>query len=232
MPLGVPGDVFIGYVGHSLPHSVTLLGLAWLAFIVLVVAGASNLYLVSRHFGRRLVTGKTGRVLHLTPTRLARAEAWNQRWGVLTVIFGRHIPGLRIPLTVVAGISRMSYPKFAASVAVSTAVWSGALLLVGAGLTSILANARHRAGILPHMSITTAALLASLVVLSWLGRRRVRVLVSVPYRGLRRRIPTGSANAAANRARAATTAGIETPPAVEVSGRAAGLGDAAAATAQ
>jgi len=41
--------------------------------------------------------------LHLTPQRLERAEGWFVRWGAWALIFGRHIFGLRVPLTVAAG---------------------------------------------------------------------------------------------------------------------------------
>jgi membrane protein DedA with SNARE-associated domain len=51
---------------------------------------------------------------------------------VVAVIFGRHVPGFRIPITVVAGILGFPYRTFAPSVAVSTAIWSGTWLWLGA----------------------------------------------------------------------------------------------------
>jgi membrane protein DedA with SNARE-associated domain len=71
-------------------------------------------------------------LLHLTPARIDQAERWFARWGVWTLIFGRHIPGLRVPLTVAAGIFRVRYRVFIASVAISTAVWAGFFLTMGA----------------------------------------------------------------------------------------------------
>ena len=47
------------------------------------------------------------------------------------MIFGRHIPGFRVPLTVAAGILKLSYPIFATSVAVSSAAWAGVFLMLG-----------------------------------------------------------------------------------------------------
>jgi membrane protein DedA with SNARE-associated domain len=89
------------------------------------------MYLLSRRYGRRLAMGWPGRLLHLTPGRLERAEVWFRRWGVLAIIFGRHIPGCRIPITVAAGVFAVPWPVFAASVAVSTAVWAGFFLAMG-----------------------------------------------------------------------------------------------------
>ncbi|HEY8816411.1 MAG TPA: hypothetical protein VIP57_15060, partial [Candidatus Dormibacteraeota bacterium] len=48
-----------------------------------------------------------------------------------TLVFGRHIPGFRVPLTVAAGILKLRYRVFAVSVAVSSAAWAGVFLLLG-----------------------------------------------------------------------------------------------------
>jgi membrane-associated protein len=131
VPMPVPGDFFVMYVGRATGGKVLPLLGAWLLLITVVVLGATNLYLLARRFGRRWAEGRLGRILHLTPERLASAERAFHRWGVLAIVFGRHIPGFRVPITIVAGTLRAPYPVFAASVAVSTAVWAGVFLIVG-----------------------------------------------------------------------------------------------------
>jgi membrane-associated protein len=131
VPLPVPGDVYVAYLGH-LADSALKWVVAWLGIIAVVVAGASNLYLISRRWGRRLVRGRLGAAVHLTPDRLATAERWFARWGAFAIIFGRHVPGFRVPITVAVGIFRVAYPTFAASVAISTAVWAAVWLWLGA----------------------------------------------------------------------------------------------------
>src|SRR4029077_2863562 len=96
-----------------------------------VVLGATNLFFISRRFGRRLAEGRFARLAHLSPERLQRAEAWFERYGVVAIIFGRHIPGFRVPITVAAGVFKVGYPVFAASVAVSTAIWAGVVMAIG-----------------------------------------------------------------------------------------------------
>ena len=131
VPLPAPGDVFVMYVATHVPHVLWAWIAAWLGLIVAVVLGASNLFLISRRFGRRLVASSFAEYVHLTPERVAKAEQWFKRYGVLAIIFGRHIPGFRIPITVVSGIFEVRYPVFAASVAVSTAIWAGIVLIIG-----------------------------------------------------------------------------------------------------
>jgi membrane protein DedA with SNARE-associated domain len=104
---------------------------AWLGLVGVVVLGATNLFFISKRFGRRIAEGRFGEVVHLSPDRLRRAEGWFNRYGVVAIIFGRHIPGFRVPITVAAGVLKISYPVFAASVAVSTAIWAGVVMVIG-----------------------------------------------------------------------------------------------------
>src|SRR5438094_4446813 len=131
VPLPAPGDVFVMYVATHVPHALWAWIAAWLGLIVAVVLGATNLFLISRRFGRRLVESSFAEYVHLSPERVAKAEAWFRRYGVLAIIFGRHIPGFRIPITVASGIFEVPYGVFAASVAVSTAIWAGVVLIIG-----------------------------------------------------------------------------------------------------
>lgn len=131
VPLPAPGDVFVLYVGAHIPRNVFAFLGAWLGLILAVTAGATNLFFISRRWGRRLVESRFAEYVHLSPDRLKEAEKWFQRYGVLAIIFGRHIPGFRVPITVAAGIFRVQWPTFAASVAVSSAIWAGVVLVIG-----------------------------------------------------------------------------------------------------
>ena len=131
VPLFIPGDAFLAYVGHRLPHNVPVFLVAWIGFVLAVTFGATNLYLLSRRYGRRLLEHRLAGVLHLTPERLDTAERSFRRWGPWALIFGRHIFGLRVPLTVAAGVLKLPYRTFAISVAISSAAWAAVFLLLG-----------------------------------------------------------------------------------------------------
>ncbi len=131
VPLPLPGDVFVLYLGHLAASSAWALLAVWLGLVGTVVAGSSNLYWVSRRWGLPLLRGRVGALPHITPEGLARAERLYGRWGAPALVLGRHIFGLRVPLTVAAGILRLPYPVFAGSVAVSTAVWAAIWLALG-----------------------------------------------------------------------------------------------------
>jgi len=131
IPLPAPGDIFVMYVGAHVPRNFASWFVAWLGLIGVVVLGATNLFFISRKFGRRLAESRYAEAIHLSPERLQKAEDWFKRYGVVAIIFGRHIPGFRVPITVAAGALKVSYPVFAASVAISTAVWAGVVMAIG-----------------------------------------------------------------------------------------------------
>lgn len=169
LPLFIPGDAFLIYVGHRLPHNLPVLLAAWLGFILAVTLGATNLYLISRRYGRRLLELRLARVLHLTPDRLEGAELWFRRWGPWTLIVGRHIPGFRVPLTVAAGVLKLGYPIFAVSVIVSSSVWAGVFLVLGVLFGTRLEHSIRSA---PFVSLGVALLVVAAVIATALIRHR------------------------------------------------------------
>jgi len=170
VPLPAPGDVFVMFVGIHVPHNLVAWIAAWLGLIVAVVLGATNLFFISRRFGPRLVSSSFAEYVHLTPERLAKAEQWFKRYGVLAIIFGRHIPGFRIPITVACGVFRIRYPVFAASVAVSTAIWAGVVLIIGINVGPRLAELLR---VHSYLYFVWGAIVLSLV-LSVFIRQRLR----------------------------------------------------------
>ncbi len=141
IPLPVPGDVYVAYLGKLNAASFAHLALAWLGIIAVVVGGATNLYLVSRRWGPVLLRHHLVRdVLGLDEPRLETVRRWSRRWGALAIIFGRHVPGFRIPVTVLAATTGVPYRIFAPSVAISTAVWAGIGLWLGATFGQSIGN--------------------------------------------------------------------------------------------
>ena len=175
IPSPVPGDFFVLFLGTSgAGHPLTLL-LYWLGVVIAVALGATNLYLVSRHLGHRLLVSRFGRLFHITPESVARAESWFGRYGALALIFGRHVPGLRIPLTVAAGVLRVRYLVFLPSVAVSTGIWAGVWIVVGATYgrrVGRFLELHHRTYLLVPLALLLLA--AILLVRRERSRRRAR----------------------------------------------------------
>ncbi len=123
IPIPVPGDTLVMLAGaapHRTPlYDVAVVGLSSLA----VFAGSSTLYTISRRGGRGLIE-KYGKYVRLNQRRLEKMERWFLRRGKLAIVFGRLIPGLRIPTTIMAGLSDVPYSVYAPTAAVAAVVWS------------------------------------------------------------------------------------------------------------
>jgi membrane-associated protein len=134
VPMPVPAEVSIAYLGHRAAGSPLWLAATWAGLTCLVVLGATNLFTLSRHLGPRLVSGRLGVVLHLTPARLARARRWLERWGPLAIAASRYVPGLRFPMAMVCGTLGVGYRTFWLSSALAAALWVACFLALGVEL--------------------------------------------------------------------------------------------------
>ncbi|TMF14312.1 MAG: hypothetical protein E6I37_03445 [Chloroflexi bacterium] len=131
IPMPVPSEVSIGYLGQRLQGDARALVAAWIGLTALILLGSTNLFAASRRFGPRLLNSRLGVALHLTPSAVTRAKRWFDRWGPLAIGVSRYIPGLRWGMAVACGTLGVSYRTFWLSTAISAAVWAGALLTLG-----------------------------------------------------------------------------------------------------
>ncbi|GAC1445790.1 MAG: hypothetical protein NVSMB52_08330 [Chloroflexota bacterium] len=133
VPLPVPGDVIIAYIGFRAFQGAIPYPVAFIGFLVAILLGASLLYWLSSRWGQALVR-KLGRFMHISDERLQAAERRFRTHGAWFIIVGRHIPGLRVPITVFCGISEVRYRLFMVSTFVSVVFWIGFWLVLGARL--------------------------------------------------------------------------------------------------
>ncbi len=170
IPIPLPGDVMVMFAGYQVSQDNLAYGQALLAAVLVVAGGSSILYGIARLWGTRLIA-RFGRYVHCPPERIEKVRPVFNRFGALAVIFGRHIPGFRVPITLLAGILRFPYPVFVASVMMSTAIWAGIFLIVGIQLGSRVEDLTHPHGRIWLVVIFTVVVVA-LAVLWWRRRQR------------------------------------------------------------
>lgn len=131
VPIFVPGDAILVYTGYNIQssHHASFL-LAFITATAAVLCGSSILFFAARRYGQNLIM-RLGGFMFLKPRHIQRAEQLFKRYGVWTIIIGRHIPGMRIPITVFAATSGVRYRTFILSTFVSTALWIWLYLSVG-----------------------------------------------------------------------------------------------------
>jgi membrane protein DedA with SNARE-associated domain len=130
----MPGEIILGLAGwmlieaHQLPASMIFVGGFYTA--VGCAIGASITYWVARLGGRPLID-KLVRWVRMNPSHIDRAEAQFQRWGAGLTLFGRFIPGLRVLISIPAGLARMPFLTYFIATFIGVYVYS--TLIIGAG---------------------------------------------------------------------------------------------------
>lgn len=113
-PLTLPGVIACGTLG-------SLLG-AWFWYALGRAIGASRMRdLAARH----------GRWLTLGPADIDRGQAWFDRHGGKTVLFGRMVPAIRSVISIPAGIAHMPVRRFLILSGLGSLIWTSLLMSAG-----------------------------------------------------------------------------------------------------
>lgn len=122
VPLPIPGDVYVAYMGYLVSKGTLSFFPAFILLLTSVLIGSSILYYLSSLYGQRIVL-KFGKYIHVNEKKLLRVEKYFKKYGILVIIFGRHIPGFRVPITFFSGMSGITYRTFILSTFISVIFW-------------------------------------------------------------------------------------------------------------
>lgn len=103
-------------IGGGIVHELNATDFRWwrmlLACIAGVLVGDSCLYFIGRFWGIRLVQIGFIKKHLLTPARLVSISHNFDKYGVKILLFARLTPGIRAPIFVTAGITKLPWAKF------------------------------------------------------------------------------------------------------------------------
>ncbi len=135
--------LLLGGVGLPIPEDTTLILCGFLISslvikpipaVLTVYAGLLlsdlSLHFFGRKYGRQIVSHKRFRKW-ISPERLSLLEGKFNRRGVLIILLGRHLVGLRAQIFLVSGVLRMPTLKFLLADGISSVFTMG--IMVGAG---------------------------------------------------------------------------------------------------
>ncbi len=163
------GALAAGAFAHShvnaFGHSIGSHAKAYVAIAVAGIAGNLVGALAGWWLGRFAELGleRRGRLLHVTPARLARAQRWFERFGSVAVPVGFMTPGIRSFVAVPAGIARMPLVRFLLLALGGCAVFCFGLAGIGWAVGSSYGSVRR------YVDYVAIAALAAAVV--WLIAR-------------------------------------------------------------
>jgi membrane protein DedA with SNARE-associated domain len=167
--IGLPGTeptmLFAGF--NVFQGHLTLLGIIVFG-VIGDMAGASIAYAIG-YFGRRELFERQGAKVHMSATRLDRAQGWFERRGAPVIFVSRLIPFGRAVFPYAAGVVKMPFGRFFALATLGSIVWISGLGVLGREVGRNWQSWRR------HLEYADYAVLAILVLaIAYLILRRVR----------------------------------------------------------
>src|SRR5204862_3149690 len=130
----IPSEVILPLAGSLSASGEFNFFLMVVAATIGSVIGASVLYSMGRWGGENRIGNwldRYGKWILLSRTDLDRSREWFVRYGSLTVLICRFVPGMRTFVSVPAGLALMPWGRCLVFTAIGSAVWVGSRL--GAG---------------------------------------------------------------------------------------------------
>jgi membrane protein DedA with SNARE-associated domain len=153
-------------LGHTLaPGAETYVALAaagTLGYLTGSLAG----WAVGRRIGIDRLE-RHGRLLHLGPANLARAERWFGRHGAAAVFLGRLTPLVRSFISIPAGLFGEPLARYTALTLAGSAIWCFGFAALGWGLGSSYQRADHVTHVVEALMVVAAVVAVGLLVDRW-----------------------------------------------------------------
>ncbi len=128
--LPTPGETLMTYCGFLVFQG----RLNWATSIAVAAAGTilgiTTSYFIGRILGNTFFA-KYGHYIHMGPERLNQTSIWFQKYGNGLLLTSYYIPGFRHITGYFAGVTRISYPRFALTTYTGAIIWTGSFITLG-----------------------------------------------------------------------------------------------------
>lgn len=134
----IPSEVILTFSGFLTTYTNLNVILVIVSSVLGSMVGAYILYyagkILNKERLKKIVRGKTGKILRLKETDIEKADQWFDTKGNKSVFFCRFVPVVRSLISIPAGMSEMPVTKFSLYTFVGSLIWNTVLILVGAKL--------------------------------------------------------------------------------------------------
>ncbi len=168
----IPSEVVLPLAGYLANRGRLDLWGVFVASTVGALLGAWVLYALGARLGANRATELLARLPLLDREDVERAAEWFDRHGNAAVFTGRLVPGVRSLISIPAGASRMSLPRFTLLTLAGSALWNSLLIGGGYALGTQYAMVERYSTVLDYVVIAAVVLSIALLVRRRLRKRR------------------------------------------------------------
>jgi len=119
----LPGDSLLFAIGALSAKARSIFTTAALLLMLAAILGDSTNYWIGYFLGPKVFRSESSRWFNRS--YLERTNAFYEKYGVKTVIIARFMPIIRTFAPFIAGIGRMSYPRFLCFSVIGSFLWIG-----------------------------------------------------------------------------------------------------------
>jgi membrane-associated protein len=135
----LPGDSLLVVSGlFAAAHKLNVY-LVMIAFFLGSVIGDNTGYWTGRVMGKRLFNRESSRIFK--PSRVEKAHAFFEKYGVKTVVLARFVPIVRTFAPLVVGAAEMPYTTYFIYSVIGGLLWISSMVLAGYFLGGVIENA-------------------------------------------------------------------------------------------
>jgi membrane-associated protein len=167
----LPGDTLLLAAGIALAVGTIHTSLAAYLIVAPIAAILGNLvgYLIGRRAGPMVFDRPNSRLFR--PEYVTRSEQFFERFGWATVFLARFVPIVRTVATVMAGVGKMPFGRYAVATIAGGIVWADGVLLLGHALGHIDWVRAHK-GWLDYIVVIVVIIGLVPTVVHWVAARR------------------------------------------------------------
>ena len=169
----IPSEAIMLFAGFDVANGRFSLVAVVVAGVLGNLVGSWISYAIG-YYGRLEALEKHGKVLHVSPTLLARTDRWFERYGSLTVLLGRVIPLVRTYVSLPAGVGRVPIVRFTVLTIVGCIPWVLALALLGKAVKHNWRSWEHGIGYASYVVLVLVVVGIVYAVVRWWRVRRQR----------------------------------------------------------
>ncbi len=134
------------------------------------LAGALIGWAIGRSGGRQLLE-RHGRLFHISPETLERAERWFDRFGARAVFLGRITPVVRSFISIPAGVFRTPMPVYFPLTLAGSAIWCFGFAAAGWALGGSWESFHHQFRYADYVAVAAVVLVAAFLLVRQLRAR-------------------------------------------------------------
>ena len=173
LSLPIPSEVILPFTGYLIYTGRLNLILALIDSTIASLVGSLILYLLSYYVGYSVVL-KLGKYIGISRRHLDAAEQWFNKYGGISVVLAKFIPGIRALISIPAGVARMNVWLFMLYTIVGSVIWNIALIYIGLSLgpaweTGLTLMSRY----IDYIALASVVVIIALVVMARVRKLRI-----------------------------------------------------------